>query len=422
MCALPSTVKLAGMVPHPFDRAQPRRWIGPLAALLLAPATGQEAVAAAAEPEWESLFDGSSLEGWVQRGGKAHYAVDGDSIVGTTVAGTPNSFLCTERTFADFELELEFSVDPKLNSGIQIRSLSDLAVQHGVVHGYQVEIDPSPRAWTGGIYDESRRGWLCSLEGRDDARQAFRQGEWNRLRVRCVADHLQTWVNDVAAAELIDSQTLRGFIALQVHGVDAEAEPAQVRWRKLRLRDLGHHKWRPLFDGATTQGWRVLGAGSWEVHDGHLVGTNAKEQPGHGVLLSDRTFADCTARIRYKAIRGNSGFYFRCEPVATPVAVHGLQAEIDPQRDAGMLYETGGRGRLVVPKAEDVARWYKRDGWNEMTVASHGGHVVVHLNGAKTAELRDDPGRRHGHLGVQLHGGQDVRIEIAAIEVLVGGD
>ena len=113
---------------------------------------------------WQELFDGKTLQGWVQRGGKAHYSVKDGAIVGSTVLNTPNSFLCTEKTYGNFILELDFKVDPELNSGVQIRSESLPDYHNGVVHGYQVEIDPSSRAWTGGIYDESRRGWLKDLE------------------------------------------------------------------------------------------------------------------------------------------------------------------------------------------------------------------------------------------------------------------
>ena len=124
--------------------------------------------------EWQDLFDGKTLDGWVQRGGQAKYAVEDGMIVGTTVPKTPNSFLCTERDYSDFILELEFKVDTGLNSGIQIRSQSKEDYKNGRVHGYQVEIDPSDRAWSGGIYDEARRGWLNNLKDNEPARKAFR--------------------------------------------------------------------------------------------------------------------------------------------------------------------------------------------------------------------------------------------------------
>lgn len=205
------------------------------------------------------LFDGKSLDEWVQRGGEAKYHVADGEVVGTSVARTPNTFLCTPREYGDFELTLEVKVDSPLNSGIQIRSEcfdepKKLSAQKpdgstwqgtvpaGRVHGYQVEIDPSARAWSGGIYDEARRGWLNDLTGEKNeaARKAFKPDEWNTYRIRCQGDHIQTWVNGVPAADLHDSQTASGFIALQVHSVgnDQALVGKQVRWRKLMIREL----------------------------------------------------------------------------------------------------------------------------------------------------------------------------------------
>lgn len=197
-----------------------------------------------------ALFNGRDLTGWTQRGGKASYTVEGDTLVGRSVPNTPNSFLCTSRSYTNFILELEFKVATNLNSGVQIRSEcfdevrevvaggKTLKIPAGRVHGYQIEIDPSARAWTGGIYDESRRGWLNDIKANDPARKAFRQGQWNSFRIEANGDSLRTWLNGVAAADLKDSLTPAGFIALQVHGVGAKTEPLEVRWRNIRIQEL----------------------------------------------------------------------------------------------------------------------------------------------------------------------------------------
>lgn len=189
-------------------------------------------------PKWKPLFNGEDFTGWTQKGGKAKYTVDGDQIVGTTVPSTPNSFLCTEKNYSDFILEYEFKVDPRINSGVQIRSNSLPDYKSGRVHGYQVEIDPSERAWTAGIYEEGARGWLNNLKDNEPARKAFKQNEWNHVRVEAVGDSLKTWLNGVPAADLKDSQTATGFIGLQVHGVGGKKEPMQIRWKNIRIKDL----------------------------------------------------------------------------------------------------------------------------------------------------------------------------------------
>ena len=201
---------------------------------------------------FKPIFDGKTLEGWVREGGKADYKVEDGAVVGTAVAKTPNSFLCTRKQYGDFVLELEFKVDPSLNSGVQIRSHvyeKDTTVEirgkkrekkAGTVYGYQVEIDPSKRAYTGGVYDEARRGWLNDLKDNEAARNAFRQGKWNKFRIICKGDSIKTWVNGVPAADLKDSMTARGFIALQVHGVGKRKDRVgkQVRWRNIRLKEI----------------------------------------------------------------------------------------------------------------------------------------------------------------------------------------
>jgi hypothetical protein len=202
---------------------------------------------------WVSLFNGKDLDGWVQRGGKAKYSVEGGQIVGRAVPNTANSFLCTKKDYGDFLLELEFKVDADLNSGVQIRSHcfdrdttfeaggKQRTIKAGRVHGYQVEIDPDVkrgRLWTGGIYEEGRRGWLQDLKNNEAARKAFKPNEWNKLRVECQGDHIRTWLNGVPAADLRDATARSGFIALQVHAVGQKTEPLEVRFRNLRIKEL----------------------------------------------------------------------------------------------------------------------------------------------------------------------------------------
>lgn len=206
---------------------------------------------AADEEGFTPLFDGKSLAGWKQHGGKANYKVEDEQIVGSSVPNTSNSFLCTEKEYGDFILEVEFKVDPALNSGVQIRSQvfdepTEIDVEGKTktipadrVHGYQVEIDPSDRAYSGGIYDEGRRGrFLADLKDNEAARKAFKQNEWNKFRIECRGDSIKTWINRVPAVDLKDSVTPKGLIALQVHGVGARTEPLEVRWRNIRIKEL----------------------------------------------------------------------------------------------------------------------------------------------------------------------------------------
>ena len=382
-----------------------------LVALAVAPLT-------AAEEGFRPLFDGKTLAGWKQLGGKAKYEARDGAIVGSTVPNTPNSFLCTERMYGDFILELDFKVDAGLNSGVQIRSNSLKSYRNFRVHGYQVEIDPSARAYSAGIYEEGRRGWLQNLSKNPKARAAFKKGDWNHFRIVAVGDSIKTWINGVPAADLVDSMTLKGFVGLQVHGVGKRKDTLQVRWRNIRIRDLGPRAWQPLFDGKTLDGWHTLPGGKWEVKDGVIVATSVKTERRHGMLVSDKQYKDFTMRLKFKAVRGNSGLYFRAEKVKHAHGLNGFQAEIDAAADIGGLYETGGRAWVVKPDAKTIRKFFKPGDWNQMTVSAHGRRIVIHVNNYKTAELLNDLGRLEGHVGLQLHGGQDMHVELKDIEIL----
>ena len=193
-------------------------------------------VAMAEEDGWTVIFDGKTLDGWVQINGTATYKVDDGTILGETVAKSPNSFLCTKKHYGDFELEFEVKLDPRLNSGCQIRSNSMKEYKNGRVHGYQVEICPGGAA--GYIYDEGRRGWLSKK--RTDKKQ-YKRDDWNKYRVLCVGDSMKTWINGIPCADLKDDMTKSGFIGLQVHGFRGP-HPAWVRWRNIRIKDLSEKK------------------------------------------------------------------------------------------------------------------------------------------------------------------------------------
>jgi hypothetical protein len=190
------------------------------------------------EPSETPLFDGDTLPNWTPRGGTATYRVEDNTIVGQTRPNTPNTFLCTTRDYDDFVLEYEVLIDPALNSGVQIRSH---AGPDGVVRGYQVEIDPTPRGYSGGIYEEGLRGWIAPPDPDTAANTPFINGQWNRFRVEARGPRLRTWINDTPVADFTDDAAAAassGFIALQVHSVGDRAEPLQVRWRNLRIREV----------------------------------------------------------------------------------------------------------------------------------------------------------------------------------------
>ncbi len=182
-----------------------------------------------------TLLD-EELSAFTQLNGEADYTYEEGVLTGTSRMGIPTSFLATKESFRDFILEFEVWVDHGLNSGVQIRSQSIADYHDGRVHGYQVEIDTSPRAWSGGIYDEFRRGWLYPLSMNESARSAFHNDQWNLYRIEAIGDTIKTWVNGIPVAHMVDDKTEEGFIAFQVHSIyDKKDAGKQVKWRKITL-------------------------------------------------------------------------------------------------------------------------------------------------------------------------------------------
>jgi len=188
---------------------------------------------------WVSLFDGKTLNGWVQRNGTAKYRVEDGTIVGKTNEGSPNSFLCTKKDYCDFELLFEVKVDNRLNSGVQIRSKSKKDYKNFRVHGPQVEIATNGTA--GFVYGEALgTGWLSKNRKDPRKKAAFKKGQWNKYRVLAKGNHIKTWVNGVPVADLVDEKSGHkcGFIGLQVHGIKRGTGPYEVRWRNIKIREI----------------------------------------------------------------------------------------------------------------------------------------------------------------------------------------
>ncbi|MDP6555877.1 MAG: DUF1080 domain-containing protein [Pirellulaceae bacterium] len=176
---------------------------------------------------------------------------------------------------------------------------------------------------------------------------------------------------------------------------------------------------QPLFDGKSLDGWTPTPGGKWEVSDGAIVGTSPKSERRHGILLTDRTFSDFVVKAKFRVIAGDSGFYFRAERVKSGVGVHGFQVEVDESQETGGLYETGGRAWVHRPTAEVIKqRNYKKGEWTDLELSAIGDHIVVKINGVVSSELKKDEGRRKGHIGLQLHGGQKMHVEFRDIMIL----
>jgi len=376
---------------------------------------------------WHPLFNGVNLDGWYVCNGTAPFTAENGAIVGRTVLDSPNSFLCTKETFGDFILEFEVKVESDMNSGIQFRSIADPAMKKGRVHGYQVEIDPSTRAWSGGIYDEARRGWLHALETQESARKALRMGDWNRFRVEAIGTSIRTWLNGVACANILDDLTPRGLIALQVHsiGTDKSKVGQTIRWRNLRILTDGlqaqrtsdrgdtpqfnyipntvtpreaRDGWRLLWDGKSATGWRGakldrFPPGGWEMRDGVLtvIESGGGESAAGGDIVTTSEYGDFELIVEFNITEGaNSGIkYFvdsslnKGEGSAIGCEFQILDDARHPDAKAGVNGNRKLAGLYDLIPPENV-RFNGIGEWNRARILAKGRYVEHWLNGFKT--------------------------------------
>jgi hypothetical protein len=370
-------------------------------------------LAATAQPsqpspgDFKPLFNGTNLDGWVTRGGKASYEVQDGVIVGTaTMKGGGNTFLCTEKEYGDFILELEIKADREMNSGVQIRSHcfdaettydfghQTVKIPAKRVHGYQVEVDNRPeRRWSGGIYEEARRNWLFPLATNSAAGQAFKFGDWNKYRIQCIGSSIKTWINDVPAADLIDAELLRGFIGLQVHGTDKGG--LQVRFRNVRLQDLGAQQWAVAWDCNSMDGLEESGPAQWQLKANTVHATQAKEAATAGALKGTSPLMDFTVRLKYKIVKGSFNLTFQ------------------PQSGSR---DSGGFSFPFVERMDTTNFAHVQD-WNTVVASVQPTRVVVLLNGHQVKDATVP--RASGVLpGLELPAGWEAEVQFKEFEIL----
>ena len=377
---------------------------------------------------WTNLIINNSLEGWNIKGGEATFKVENGVVIGTTAANTPNTFLTTNEMYGNFIFEIDFKVDSTMNSGIQIRSNSLPYYRDGMVHGYQVEIDPSKRAWSGGIYDEKRRKWLYTLENNPEAQKAFKQNEWNHYRVEAIGDTIKTWINNVPTSYLIDDKTASGFFGLQVHSIGKNKDKLgkQVMWKnaKILTEDLFKYStktplqpvitknnltfneqksgWQMLWDGKTTNGWRgakldTFPDRGWVIENGELIvlSSGGAESAAGGDIVTTQDYANFELQVDFKLTPGaNSGikYYVDTEINKGPGSSIGLEYQILDDE----LHEDATRGshegsRTVCSLYDLIQanpdKPIKPIGeWNTAYIKSINNHVEHWINDVKVLE------------------------------------
>ena len=384
-------------------------------------ASGQEA-------KWQDLFNGKNLKGWERLNGTADFKVKDKTIIGISKKGSPNTFLATKKMYDNFILEFEFKVDDGFNSGVQIRSQSIKDYNNGRVHGYQFEIDPTERGWTGGIYDEARRGWLYPSSKNEKAKKAFKNNEWNKGRVEAIGNSIRTWVNGVACADLIDDMTLSGFIALQVHSVSDSDVGKSVSFRNIRIltdnpdqfatsrtangieqvnaiantisEKERQEGWELLWDGKTSDGWRGARLDhfpekGWVIDDGILkvMKSGGGESAFGGDIVTKKKYKNFVLKVDFKITEGaNSGVKYFVDPDLNTGEGSAIGCEfqilddnkhpdakmgVEGNRKLGALYD-------LIPVPEDKP--FRKGFFNTAMIVVKDNHVEHWLNDIRILE------------------------------------
>ncbi|WP_375438396.1 DUF1080 domain-containing protein [uncultured Hymenobacter sp.] len=393
------------------------------------PASAPIASPTKAADTWQNLFDGKTLTGWKRVAGTADYKVENGVIVGTTVMNSGNTFLVTEKEYGDFQLELDIMLESNVsNSGVQTRSHFNTPGFENKVYGRQVEIDPSERSWSGGVYDEARRQWLYPLDLNPKAKPLFKVGQYNHMKVECIGNEMKTWLNGTPVAYVVDPVDANGFIGLQVHGITTkEQEGKKVYFKNIKIKttDLKpsafptdiyvvnfmpnmltpyekEHGWKLLFDGKSSTGWRsakgtAFPTKGWQVNDGTMsvLPSEGKEATNGGDIVTTAQFKAFDLSFDFKLTPGaNSGLkYFvtlaeKSEGSAIGLEYQVLDDELHPDAKLGREGNRTLASLYDLKKADKNPRFIHKIGeWNVGRVVVYPDNRVEHyLNGAKVLE------------------------------------
>ena len=380
---------------------------------------------------WQNLFNGKDLTGWKRLAGTAEYSVEDGVIVGRTVAGSPNTFLVTEKEYGDFILEADVWLeDEEGNAGLQTRSHFNAAANNGQgrVFGRQCEVDPTFRRWSGGIYDEGRREWLYPMQLNQAAQNAYKNGVYNHYTIECIGNEMKTWVNGIATAYVVDTIDTKGFLGLQVHAIkDSSHAGKKVCYKNIRIKTIGlvptafppnvyvanfvvnnltaYEKkdgWRLLFDGKTNKGWRSAKGNSfpekgWTINNGSISveSSEGKESTNGGDIVTNDQFAAFDLSFEFRLTPGaNSGVkYFVTLAEDSKGSAIGLEYQVldDSLHPDARLGRDGNRTLASVYdmiKAEKQKRFLRPIGaWNFGRIVVYPNNKVEHyLNGVKVLE------------------------------------
>lgn len=404
-----------------------------LAALIIAPVIGQ---AHFDTRGFQSLFDGTSLDGWVTAGGRydghANWKVENGAIVGSEGPNHAGGLLYTEARYRNFIISLDAWVSHPFDSGIFCRMAPK-------GRGAQVTLDYRPNGEVGAIYSDGY------LHHNREAKANFKRDAWNRFEVRCTGDdmRLEVWMNGKLITDYSVKRGSKGFapqglIGLQVHGNRNDPKGSHVRFRNIMIRELPEFDsrvfssddkgnltltstgrkqgWENLLSKNSLDGWEWTGTKEgYVVKDGHLI---FPDKGGNGHIFTKKDYQDFEYRMDFRVTRlANSGLFLRAARDGSNPAYSGCEVQIlddfnwekatnsklKAAQFTGSLYGStaaGDHGVLNPPGR-----------WNTYDIRYVGTQISVRLNGhlLYDVDTLTVPGKafakraRAGFIGLQRH-------------------
>lgn len=387
----------------------------------------EEAERSPVRSDWRSIFDGTSFAGWTRTGGRydgdAVWEIEDGCLTGRTGPNGEGGLIYTEQPYGSFELEGEVLMDYPFDSGLFYHMLPP----DSGLRGGQVTLDHRPDGEVGAIYAD---GFLSHCE---EGGELYRRGEWNHVRLRVVGivPRVQFWLNNELLTDYQLGGDAEGFassglIGLQVHGADPAFGDNRVRFRSLRVRELGAFaderisSFRDFFAGGLEDFEAIGDADGYVIEDGELF----VPATGGGHLISKQDVGDGRFAVDFRISRmANSGLFLHGSREGGDPAYAGFELQIlddfnweaETGSQLAPYQKTGGLYAAVAPAEHKLL--HPVGEWNRYEVLMRGPRVAVALNGrvlydVNTFELDADPPFADrpatGFIGFQRYGAPNV--------------
>ncbi|MDU0353385.1 family 16 glycoside hydrolase [Paraglaciecola aquimarina] len=362
---------------------------------------------------WRSLITDNSLKTWQKIGGDADYQLQGDTIIGTSIQSAHSTYFTTGEIFSDFIFEVDVQAQAPLNSGVQFRSEKIQSKKGETVAGYQMEIDTAPRAWSGGIFDQGRRGWLYTLSRNENCRKEFKVDDWNTYRIEAVGQNIRTFINDVPCSNIVDDLSASGFIALQIHSAGGDKVNKTVKWRapKVLTTNIQAHLNKPAdieqFSYINNQitaeqkakGWQLFWdgqsnsspqqSGQWQVKNQALTADAKQQNNSLTIPVTSHYFElefdvnssdNADNGIHYLRDKNGKGFEFQLSSETT------VEQTDNNNQAMGAIVGRVAPTNLTEPEGWKYLRINK--GWNRVRLVVRGTQIEHWINNIKMVDYQ----------------------------------